>query len=79
MIDGSDTLLVNKWSCSLAAGCWGTALWSEEEEDRLSVLRADVEEFGAFGAGRFFLRTLMGLSEGAGLCLLVSPAVISAA
>lgn len=43
LIDGSDTLLVNKWSCSLAAGCWGTALWSEEEEDRLSVLRAKEE------------------------------------
>lgn len=48
LIDGSDTLLVNECSCSVMDGCWETAVvaavrgkpWSDEEEERLSVLRA---------------------------------------
>lgn len=47
-IDGSDTLLVTGCSCPVMGGCWEAAagaaargkLWSDEEEDRLSVLRA---------------------------------------
>lgn len=48
LIDGSDTLLVTGCSCSVVDGRWqALALagvrgkpWSDEEEERLSVLRA---------------------------------------
>lgn len=48
LIDGSDTLLVNGCSCSVMTRCWKAAAvaavrgqpWSDEEEERLSVLRA---------------------------------------
>lgn len=48
LIDGSDTLLVNECSCSVMACWWEAAAvavvrgtpWSDEEDERLSVLRA---------------------------------------